>query len=81
MYLLVLRAKHLENVHVWAGISWDGRTPIVIYEGIMNAEGYEKILQEGLLPFLRHMYRAGHCLMPNNYPKHTSKLVVKFLQE
>ena len=81
MYLLVLRAKHPVKVYVWASISWEGRTPIVIFEGIMNTEGYEKILREGLLPFLRDMYPAGHCQMQNNDLKHTSKLVVKFLQE
>ena len=81
MYLLVLIAKHPVKVHVWGGISWKGRTPIVIFEGIMNAEGFEKIHREGLLPFLRDTYPAGHRLMQDNDPKHTSKRVVKFLQE
>ena len=47
----------------------------------MNAEGYEKILREALLPFLRDVYPAGHRLMQDNDPKHTSKRIVKFLQE
>ena len=24
---------------VWTGISWEGKTPIVIFEGMMNATG------------------------------------------
>ena len=74
------RAKHPVKVHVWAGISWKGRTPIVIFEGIMTAEGYENILREGLLPFLRNVYPTGHRVMQDNDPKHTSNRVADFLQ-
>ena len=52
---------------------------MVIFEGIMNAEGYENILQEGLIPFLQNVYPGGHRLMQDNDPKHTSKCVVQFL--
>lgn len=49
----LFRAKHpVRKVHIWCGISWEGRTPIVIFEGTMNAEGYENILWKALLPFL-----------------------------
>ena len=34
------RAKHPTKVHVWAGISKKGPTPIVIFEGKMNASLY-----------------------------------------
>ena len=34
------RAKHPVKVHVWAGISWKGPTPIVIFEGTMDAIGF-----------------------------------------
>ena len=55
MYLLSdhlpSRAKHPVEVRIWAGISWKETTPIVIFEGIMTAEGYQNVLREGLLPF------------------------------
>ena len=38
------RPKHPVKVHVWAGISWNGRTDICIFNGIMNAELYVRIL-------------------------------------
>ena len=33
------------KVHVWAGISWEGPTPVCIFEGIMNAKLYIEILE------------------------------------
>lgn len=80
LYLFIFRAKHPVKVHVWGGISWEGRTPIVIFEGVMNAEGYENILRQALLPFLHDVYPRGHRLMQDNDPKHTSNRVAQFLQ-
>ena len=42
------RPKHPIKLHVWAGISRRGTTPIVIFEGIMNADLYISILQSPL---------------------------------
>ena len=75
------RAKHPVKVHVWAGISWKGRTPIVIFDGILNAERYETILEQGLLPFLHDVYPSGHRLMQDNDPKHSSNRVKHFFEE
>ena len=47
----------------------------------MNAEGYENILREALLPFLQNAYPRGHRLMQDNDPKHTSNRVVQFLND
>ena len=84
MYLLSdplsSRAKHPVIVHVWAGISLKGSTPIVIFEGIVTAEGYENVLQEGFLLFLHNVYPTGHEVMQDNDPKHTSNHVADFLQ-
>ena len=50
------RPKHPVKVHVWAGISWKGRTEICIFEGIMNAD----ILAQCLVPFIQRVYPEGH---------------------
>ena len=47
----------------------------------MNAEGYENILREALLPFLQKAYPRGHRLMQDNDPKHTSNRVVQCLND
>ena len=44
--------KHPIKVHVWAGISKHGATPIVIFTGIMSADKYCMILDTALKPFL-----------------------------
>ena len=46
------RPKHPLKLHIWAGISSRGATPIVIFSGILTATWYCEILQEGFLPFI-----------------------------
>ena len=76
---LPLRAKHPTKVHVWAGISWIGATEIVIFDGLMDAEGYADILRTALLPFLREKL-PQHRLMQDDDPKRTSRLVREFME-
>ena len=68
---MIFRPKHAIKVHVWAGISWNGPTAIVIFEGRMNAEGYVEIL---ILPFLQR--NPNHRFMQDNDPKHTSRYTI-----
>lgn len=88
MYIILLhdiitfpcRAKHPTKVHVWAGVSWVGATQIVIFDGLMDAEGYSNVLRAGLLPFIREKLPT-HKLMQDNDPKHTSRLVRGFMED
>uniref|UniRef100_A0A1X7V786 Tc1-like transposase DDE domain-containing protein n=1 Tax=Amphimedon queenslandica TaxID=400682 RepID=A0A1X7V786_AMPQE len=72
------RPKHPVKVHIWGGISCKGATPIVIFEGIMNADGLIKVLEAGLLPYFRVNQSAK--LMQDNDPKHTSRKVKDWLE-
>lgn len=75
------RPKHPIKVHIWAGISSRGATPVVIFTGIMNSTRYCSILEKGLLPFLQDVFPEGHRFQQDNDPKHCSKFTKQFLQE
>ena len=74
------RAKHPVKVHIWAGISKQGRTAICIFTGIMNTPLYLDILEKTLLPFIKEFYPENHKFMQDNDPKHVSKLARKYLE-
>ena len=65
------RAKHPCKVHVWAGISCQWNTPIVIFEGLMNGAGLTEVFKAGLVPYINQVNNNPH-LMQDNDPKHTS---------
>ena len=57
-----------------------GTTQIVIFDGMMDANGFIKVLKAGLLPFIREKLPKGHRLMMDNDPKHTSRLARTFME-
>ncbi|KAJ8049556.1 Transposable element Tcb1 transposase [Holothuria leucospilota] len=77
------KAKHPTKVHVWAGISSEGATPIQIFRGIMDSQYYvEEILQNTLLPFVEQTFPGGNYrFMQDNDPKHRSNLAMTFMRE
>ena len=75
------RPKHPTKVHVWAGISARGPTNIVIFDGIMTAMCYGRIIQAAFVPFIKNVYPEGHLLMQDNDPKHTSRYIQKLFED
>lgn len=63
---------------MWAGISIKGRTGICIFDGIMDAQLYQDIVTQTLLPFLHDVYPDGHRFAQDNDPKHTSRSSQQF---
>ena len=76
MLLPSYRAKHPVKAHILAGISVHGATHICLFEGIMKL--YVEILKKALQ---KHVYSCGMRFMQDNDPKHTSKLVQKWMKE
>ena len=75
------RPKHPLKVHVWAGISARGATPIVIFTGTLVATRLLSIFELGLVPFVREVFPDHHRLMQDNDPKHASNLAKAFLED
>lgn len=75
------KGGHPVKVHVWAGISWNGATKACIFDGLMDAEFYCKILDEFLVPFIQNVYPHNHRFMQHNDPKHTSRRAKNFFAE
>uniref|UniRef100_A0A1X7SXC3 Tc1-like transposase DDE domain-containing protein n=1 Tax=Amphimedon queenslandica TaxID=400682 RepID=A0A1X7SXC3_AMPQE len=73
------RAKHPVKVHVWAGISCKGKTPIVIFEGKMNATCFIEVLNAGLVPYLNKV-DSNPRFMQDNDPKHSSRRVASWME-
>ena len=46
----------------------------------MDAPGFIKVLEKGLLPFVKNVL-PDHRLMQDNDPKHTSRLVRSYLED
>ena len=65
---------------MWAGISWTGPSPIVIFEGKMDADGYINVLEAGLKPFLAES-SVPVKFMQDNDPKHTSRKAKDWLEK
>ena len=71
--------KHPLKVQVWAGISTRGATKICIFQGIMDADFYTRILGRCLLPFIQDRFPGGtHRFMQDNDPKRKSRIAQNF---
>ena len=68
-------AKHPFKVHVWAGISTKGATPILMFSGIMDRFFYvREILKNSILPFINATFSDNNYrFQQDNDPNHTSK--------
>jgi hypothetical protein len=73
------KAAHNPKFNIWAGISRNGPTKLIIFNGNLKGPGYVKILRHGLLPVLEQ-FPFGHRLMMDNAPSHTCTLTEKFMR-
>ena len=64
---------------VWACFSYKGQGNLVFIEDKMNAYSYLDILKNNLFKSAQSLGLNEFIYQPDNDPKHTSKLIKKFL--
>ena len=78
--ILKQRVKHPAKNHIWSGISMRGATRLIMFKGNMNAIRYGKIVEAGLVPFVRTIFPDGHRLQQDNDPKHRSNHIKRLFK-
>jgi hypothetical protein len=73
--------KKALKVHVFAGISKKGPTPICVFEGNMDSVGYQDILNRNMVTWIHETFPCGHRLVMDNDPKHRSHTSHRFYEE
>ena len=67
------------SIMVWSFFSWYGLGPLVVIDGILNAEKYKHILKTHLLPNLKKLSPFRQAIFQDdNAPCHTAKSVVNW---
>src|SRR5260370_19584254 len=71
------------NLMVWGCIGWNGVGVLTEVQGIMNAEQYCEILDEGVVESFEklEMLEGERTFQQDNDPKHTSKKATKWLED
>jgi hypothetical protein len=74
--------KHPPKLHVWAGISYYGKTELYVFTGNMDTEFYEGILKERLLVDAARIFGGRPwTFQQDGDPKHTSNRVQRWLKK
>jgi hypothetical protein len=74
--------KHPPKLHVWAGMSYWGKTELYCFTGNMDAHFFLGILEERLVADTKRIFGDRRWVFQQDGdPKHTSKLVQGWLEE
>ena len=63
---------------MWAGISWKGKTELVVVNGNLNADDCVHLLEDYYLPFKEEVYGGNAILQQDNAPAHSAEYTRDF---
>ena len=72
------KPKHPLRIHIWGVISMKGATPLIMFTENLTAVRFAKILEAGLIPFVRSKFPNKHKFQQDNDPKHRSHYIQQF---
>ena len=76
-----IRPPHSDKVHIWGGVTWDGPIPPFMFDNILTAGGYEIIINEHLVPFMRNWNGGRSRILQDNAPTHVTAEIYALLEE
>jgi len=71
------------KIQVWGCFSWQGPGPLYRVKGLMDGAQYRQILKTHMAPYLKKYEEEMKCevvFQHDNDPKHTSKVVKRYLE-
>ena len=75
------RRQKSSALMIWAGISYRGKTPVVVLKKSVDSLVYQDVLDEGLISTADCLYPDGWILQQDNARPHTSTSTKKFFHE
>ena len=66
-------------VMIWTGISWKGKTNLVVLKGSLDTITYTDMLTGHFLPFADDQYSEGCVVQQENAPAHSAKQTREYL--
>ncbi|CAF0771167.1 unnamed protein product [Brachionus calyciflorus] len=72
--------SHPLKIHLFGGISRKGKTECVAFEGILDSEKFQYLLNISVIPFEKANFPFCHRIYMDNDPRHTSRSTKNFLK-
>jgi transposase len=71
------------SLHVWAGISLNGKTDLVFLRRNVTGDSYAELLQQHVIPYMQQQFRGiNNCILQDdNAPPHRAAVVQQLKQQ
>lgn len=81
IFICVNKDFLLLQISVWGAISMKGPSPLAIFEGTVDSEAYQAILDKHLLPKIRTKFQHGYRFQQDNARPHTSRSTTTWMEQ